>query len=171
LAAADSAERRRRVTFGYRTSQGQAGDREVDAYAMVFRGGHWYLVGFDRDRDDVRAFRLSRFTSDPIDVDKGSEPPAGFRAADHVDSGPWAATADETSVIDFSPDVAWWAAHSFPGAEVLEEAEDGWTRVSVPMADPAVLADLILQFGPDAVVVDPPPLRQLIVERLEGLGA
>ena len=50
--------------FGYRTSQGKASEREVDAFAMVFRGGHWYLVGHDRDRDDVRAFRLSRFTTD-----------------------------------------------------------------------------------------------------------
>ena len=72
VAAADTAQRRRRVTFGYRTSHGQTGEREVDAYAMVFRRGHWYLVGFDRGRDDVRAFRLSRFTTDLTDGERGA---------------------------------------------------------------------------------------------------
>jgi proteasome accessory factor B len=171
VAAADAAQRRRRITFGYRTSHGQTADRDVDAYAMVFRGGHWYLVGFDRGRDDVRAFRLSRFTSDLIDVDEGSEPPDGFRATDHVESGPWAATAEDTSEISFSPEVAWWAVNSFPGAQETGAGDDGWTRVSVPMADEAVLGDLILQFGPDAVVIEPVSLRELVIARLESARA
>ena len=37
-------------------------------------GGHWYLVGHDADRDDVRAFRLSRFTSDLEDLGDGGRP-------------------------------------------------------------------------------------------------
>ncbi|HEY6567926.1 MAG TPA: WYL domain-containing protein [Actinomycetota bacterium] len=165
--AADVAQRRRRVRFGYRTSHGQVADRDVDAYAMVFRGGHWYLVGFDRTRDDVRAFRLSRFTGDVTDIGEGSEPPDGFTATDHVEAGPWAATPEDTSEIAFSPDVAWWATNSFPGALELGPGEDGWTKVSVPMADEAVLADLILQFGPDAVVIEPSTLRNLVISRLE----
>ncbi len=167
VAAADAAQRRRRVRFGYRTSHGEAGVRDVDAYAMVFRGGHWYLVGFDRGRDDVRAFRLSRFMDDLDDLGEGSEPPQGFRATDHVESGPWAATPEDTSQIAFSPEVAWWAVNSFPGAEETGPGEDGWTRVAVPMADEAVLADLILQFGPDAVVLEPVSLRDLVISRLE----
>ena len=167
VAAADMAQRHRRVTFGYRTSQGQAAERDVDVYAMVFRGGHWYLVGFDRTRDDVRAFRLSRFTSDLVDIEEGSEPPEGFHATDHVEAGPWAATADDTSEISFSPEVAWWAVNSFPGARELGPAGEGWTRVSVPMAEEGALADLILQFGPDAVVLEPATLRDLVIARLE----
>ena len=57
--------------------------------------------------------------------------------------------------------------NSFPGAEETGAGEDGWTRVAVPMADEAVLADLILQFGPDAVVLEPASLRDLVVSRLE----
>src|SRR3990170_4190559 len=59
-AAAEAAQELRRVRFAYRTSQGKTGDRDVDAWAMVFRAGHWYLVGHDRERDDVRAFRDRR---------------------------------------------------------------------------------------------------------------
>ena len=74
---AEAAQRRRRVSFGYRTSDGRRTGRVIAAYAMVFRGGHWYLVGHDEDRDDVRAFRLSRFTSDIDDSTRAAPRPRG----------------------------------------------------------------------------------------------
>ena len=169
VGATDAAQRRRRVRFGYRTSQGQVGDRVVDAYAVVFRGGHWYLVGHDEDRASVRAFRLSRCTSEIVDAGEGTAPPPGFRATDHVEAGPWAAAAEETAVIAFSPEVAWWATGSFAGAEQRGTGDDGWILVAVPMADEASLASLILEFGPDAVVQEPERLRSEVVRRLASI--
>lgn len=171
LDAADAAQRRRRVRFGYRTSQGSASDRDVEAYAMLFRGGHWYLIGFDRDRDAIRAFRVSRVTTDILDHGEGGSPPEGFVAADHVDAGPWAAATEDSAVIAFSPGVAWWAVGSFSGAVTLDTSEDGWVRVKVPMTEPTILAAAVLQFGPDAVAEEPPSLRELIVARAEAFGA
>ena len=171
LAVAAAAQQRRRISSGYRTSQGKASDREVDAFAMVFRGGHWYLVGHDRDRDDVRAFRLSRFTSEPEDRDEGIAPPEGFRAADHVQAGPWDARTEEHAVIAFSPEVAWWAAGSLTGASVIGAGDDGWVEVSVPLADEQALAGLVLQFGDAAVARGPASLRDAIIARLEAILA
>ncbi|MYW72402.1 helix-turn-helix transcriptional regulator, partial [Pseudonocardia sp. SID8383] len=34
--------------------------RTVEPWGVVSFRGRWYLVGHDRDRDDVRCFRLSR---------------------------------------------------------------------------------------------------------------
>ena len=125
----------------------------VDAFAMVFRGGHWYLVGHDVERDDVRAFRLSRFTSDLDDLGEGAEPPEGFRAADHVQAGPWAATAEEHAEIAFAPEVAWWAVGSFAGArEVHASTTMGGSMSPSRWRTRALLASLVLQFGPDADV-------------------
>ncbi|HWC71284.1 MAG TPA: WYL domain-containing protein [Actinomycetota bacterium] len=170
LECADAAQRRRRVGFGYRTSQGEHGRRTVDAFAMVFRGGHWYLVGRDDDRDDVRAFRLSRFTGDVEDLGAGAAPPDGFRAADHVQAGAWTAAGEDHALISFSPAVAWWAVGSFAGAREDHAEPDGWVVVDVPMADVTSLASLVLQFGPDAVVRSPDLLRDEIVRRLEAVG-
>ena len=39
------------------------------------------------------------------------------------------------------------------------------------MANEAVLADLILQFGPDAVVLEPVSLGDLVISRFERAGA
>ena len=77
-----------RVRFSYRTSRGERSDRTVDAFGLAVRGGHWYLVGMDRDRGDIRSFRLSRVSGDVEIAGEGTEPPPGFRAADHVQAGP-----------------------------------------------------------------------------------
>ena len=125
------------------TRRGPLTDRTVDAYAMLCRGGHWYLVGLDVERDAVRAFRLSRLTSDLEDVGEGSEPPETFRAADHVLAGTVGVGAPSASaVVAFSPEVAWWATAGLAGAEAREPRADGWIEVAVPLADGRELAGL-----------------------------
>lgn len=171
VAAADAADRRRRVRFGYRTSSGEASDREVDAYAVVFRRGHWYLVGLDRGREDVRAFRLSRLTTDLSDAGDGSEPPEGFRATDHVQPPPGPPAPEDRATIAFAPEVAWWAASGQPGAEMSEPRGDGWVEVSLAFADETSVADWVLTFGPQAEALSPPTLRAAVIRRLERLGA
>jgi proteasome accessory factor B len=170
-AAAVAAQGRRRVRFGYRTSQGQEGERDVDAWAMVFRAGHWYLVGHDHERDAVRAFRLSRVVTELADAGAGSDPPPDFRAADHVESGPWVPTGDDFAIVLFSPERAWLAASQFPGAEQTGTEADGWIVTRIPMADEDALASMVLEFGPDAVVRSPGSLRDVVVARLEAIGA
>ena len=169
VAAADAAQRRRRIRFEYRTAAGLASERDVDAFAVVYRGGHWYLVGFDRERDDERAFRLSRVTSDVTDVGEGREPPEGFRAAASVQPGPWTPGGEDRATIAFAPEVAWWATTGQPEAETSPPDDDGWVTASVPVADEGVLADWVLQFGPDAVVLEPASLRDRVVRRLEAV--
>jgi predicted DNA-binding transcriptional regulator YafY len=167
LAAAQAAQDRRRVRFGYRTSQGKASERDVDAFAVVFGRGHWYLVGHDRERADIRAFRLSRFTGEVSDAGEGAAPPAGFSAADHVDSGPWVPGGEDLATVAFAPDVAWAAANSFRGATTQGPRHDGWIVVEIPMADEHEMAGRVLGFGADAEVLEPANLRAGVLARLE----
>ena len=167
MAAAEAAQGRRRVRFGYRTAQGKVSERDIDAFAMVFRGGRWYLVGHDHERDEVRAFRLSRVTSDIADAGEGADPPAGFSASDHVVAGPWSAAAEDLARVDLAPDVAWSAIGSLPGAVQVGARDDGWVETTIPFADQDALVSILLQFGPDAVVESPAPLREALVRRLE----
>jgi proteasome accessory factor B len=169
MAAAHAAKDRRRVTFGYRTSRGSVSERDVDAYASVFRAGHWYLVGFDHERGEARSFRLSRFTGALRDIGPGSAPPEGFRAVDLVESGPWVASGDERARIALSPKIAWWAIGALAGAEVAGTRDDGWVEVTLPIADERELAPWILQLGVEAVVLEPATLRDEVVARLEAV--
>ena len=169
LATAQAAQDRRRVRFGYRTSQGKVSERDVDAFSVVFGRGHWYLVGHDRERDDIRAFRLSRFTGELADAGPGIEPPTGFSAADHVDRGPWVPGGEDIAAVAFAPQVAWAAANSFRGAVTRGPREDGWIMVGIPMADEQEMAGWILGFGADAEVLEPATLREVVLARLEAL--
>jgi len=49
-----------RLRFAYRDRQGTETRREVEPCAMVNLGRRWYLVGWDRGREDWRSFRVDR---------------------------------------------------------------------------------------------------------------
>jgi proteasome accessory factor B len=170
--AADAVASGRRVRFSYRAASGASSVRIVDAYGLAVRGGRWYLVGLDVDRGDIRSFRLSRLSSSVEDVGQGSAPPEGFRATDHVASGPWGVgDPSGTATVAFAPEAAWFAARGVAGAETLETREDGWTVVRVPSTPGESLAGWVLSFGPDAEALDPPELRAEVIRRLESAVA
>jgi predicted DNA-binding transcriptional regulator YafY len=55
LPACSAYRTRSTVTFTYR------GDgRHVDPWGILFRRGHWYVVGHDHDRGEQRSFRADR---------------------------------------------------------------------------------------------------------------
>jgi predicted DNA-binding transcriptional regulator YafY len=49
-----------RVRFAYRRRDGTASRREVEPHSLVNYGRRWYLVAWDRGRQDWRTFRLDR---------------------------------------------------------------------------------------------------------------
>jgi proteasome accessory factor B len=171
-AAAEAVAAQRGVRFTYRTARGAESERRVDAYGLAVRGGSWYLVGFDLDREQVRAFRLSRVSSNLADAGEGSAPPDGFRAADHVEIGPWGpGEPQDLARIAFSPEVAWWATKGVRGAELVGERDDGWVEVEIPNGPGDGLTSWVLSFGPDAIVLEPAELRTDVVGRLEAILA
>jgi proteasome accessory factor B len=142
----------------------------VDPYGLVVRGGRWYLVGFDLDREEIRAFRLSRLSTDLRDDGEGTEPPEGFTATDHVQAGPWGPDQPrERARIQFDPRVAWLAAAGVHGAEIGPEAADGRIEVLVPLTEPSWVASWALSYGPDAEVLEPPELREETIRRLQAV--
>jgi predicted DNA-binding transcriptional regulator YafY len=50
------------LRFAYRTRDGADSRREVEPHSLVNTGRRWYLVAWDRGRDDWRTFRMDRLT-------------------------------------------------------------------------------------------------------------
>ena len=75
------------VTFEYRKAPGSAAElRHVQPWGTVWWRAHWYVVGLDTDRGEVRVFRASRIEG-PVRTDPAGQPyevPAGFDAADAI---------------------------------------------------------------------------------------
>jgi len=50
------------LRFAYRSRDGTDSRREVEPHSLVNHGRRWYLVAWDRRRDDWRSFRIDRLT-------------------------------------------------------------------------------------------------------------
>lgn len=53
-----------RIRFAYRAYDGAETERNVEPHRLVSVGQRWYLLAFDRERDDWRMFRIDRI-ADP----------------------------------------------------------------------------------------------------------
>jgi predicted DNA-binding transcriptional regulator YafY len=51
------------LRFGYRSRDGIDSRREVEPHSLVNHGRRWYLVAWDRGRDDWRTFRVDRLAT------------------------------------------------------------------------------------------------------------
>ncbi len=161
--------RGRSIEFGYRTSVGFTSRRAVDPFALVTRSLRWYVVGRDREHDEIRAFRVSRMTSR---VDEGPEAgprPEEFTAADHV-AGPWERAENDgpAARVAVAERVAWWAARSLRGAEILGPHDAGRVVIAAPM-QPGVL-EWVLSLGSEAEALEPEALRSRVIGALEELA-
>lgn len=74
-----------RLRFDYRRRDGEETERHVEPHQLVSIHQRWYLLAYDRDRDDWRTFRLDRLSS-PWVTRIGFEPRPipGGSAADYV---------------------------------------------------------------------------------------
>lgn len=154
------------VRFAYEGADGRSGTRTVDPHALVHRRGHWYLVGHDHDRDDLRAFRLDRIagrvrTTGPAGA---FDPPEGEVEVDAVVPRP-PAGAPASAVVDAAPDLAWMVARRARGGGTA--LPDGWTRYTVPVGDPDQLVGWALEHAGAIVVREPPQLRRRVIDALE----
>ncbi len=51
------------ISFSYTARDGAPSERRIEPYRLVCLGRRWYLVAYDRDRDDWRSFRVDRVTA------------------------------------------------------------------------------------------------------------
>lgn len=60
ITLARACQRPERLRFQYTAADGAATERHVEPYHIVHLTRRWYLVAFDRDRNDWRSFRVDR---------------------------------------------------------------------------------------------------------------
>jgi predicted DNA-binding transcriptional regulator YafY len=157
------------VTFGYRGSgAADVAQRTVEPWGVVWWHGRWYLVGHDRDRDAPRVFRLSRVTGAPEAVGpKGAVTrPAGVALTALVADYD-AAAITSIARIRLRRDRGLGLRRL---ALATSQGSDGWDEVEVPFVDAERLADQVLPYGADAVVLEPPDAVDAVVRRLRALA-
>jgi proteasome accessory factor B len=165
---AEAARTGRRLRFDYRgAADAAAVARQIEPWGLVWWHGRWYLVGHDLDRDAARVFRLSRIVGEPV----AEGPPGAVTIPEGVDlamlvseSDP--AGGDVVAQVRVRRDRAIGLRRQ--AVDVTEDG-DGWDVLSLPCPDPYRLADQVLHYGPDAVIVSPAEARDALVGRLRML--
>ncbi|MCT9934427.1 YafY family transcriptional regulator [Planotetraspora sp. A-T 1434] len=157
---------RRPVTFPYRSAGSESVlTRVIEPWGVVSRRGRWYVVGHDRDRDDVRVFRLSRITGPVTSVGR----PGTVTVPEGVDLrsmvGFQELPSERTALVRIRQGSCQGLRHA---AQAVRTGTDGWDEAEVAFADPERLAGWIASLGPDAKVIDPPDAREAVIRRLKG---
>ena len=164
----DAYRRRARVAFTYR-----GGPRRLDPYGILFRNGHWYVVGFVADRDAIRAFRADRIESG---IEAG--PGGAFERPDPFDPGsalrdePWR-FGDEEPVearVAVSATQAGWVEADLGAQAVAERRDDGSIVVRMAVTNREAFRSFVIGLLDHAEVLAPPELRADMVAWLTAMA-
>src|SRR2546427_504708 len=149
---------------GYRIRQ-QAYERpELEPWGVVNRHGRWYVVGWDRGRNATRVFRLGRIAG-PV---KFCGPPGRVTVPDGADVRElvrdWdSAPAQERTALLRVRTGAGVGLRRHAVSVQADDSRPGWDQLTTRFADVGWFADYAASFGPDAVVLDPPDLREAVI--------
>ena len=138
----------------------QPGKRRLDPYAMVFRWGLWYVVGYCHNHMEVRTFRIDRIQELSV-LTVSFEPATDFDARAFMARqtvGPLQVRAR----LKFDQDAANFARLNRLDWDAYEEQPDGSVVVTTIIPDLNRAASSILAYGPLVEVLDPPELRSLM---------
>ncbi|RJQ79917.1 WYL domain-containing protein [Pseudonocardiaceae bacterium YIM PH 21723] len=161
------------VTFDYRKgTQHEVGTRVVEPWGVVSWRGRWYLVGFDRDRQAPRCFRVSRVVGAVRTVGRAGQ----------VDSRP--PDLDLMTMVSRNGD---WSRPEIPALLwVAKDRSNGLRRhatarpdhpgnsadgdiIEIEIYSPESAASWIAGFGQDVRVLEPEALRKTVHERFQGV--
>ena len=160
-----------RVSFTYRGSE----KRTLEPWGMTASKGRWYVIGFDTDRQATRMFKLTRITDKPRRLSKvgayqvpedldlrglarslaPAEPNRTATVAVRTGKGPTLRRRGRPAGV---------SGGDASGPEVRLPL--GFETLTVGFSDLHTLAEEIVRYGADAVVLDPPELRRRVLEML-----
>jgi proteasome accessory factor B len=162
---------RRAVTFDYQGIGRSAPQRRhLEPWGVVSRRGRWYVAGHDRDRAQVRVFRLSRILGNvtPEGPAGAVVVPDGTDVREIVNSSSTPAPDRRTATVRLRQGAAHgirrWAAG-------VRHDEGEWDVAELGFADVDRLVDYLAGFGDDVVVMGPPDLRDAMIQHLKAVLA
>ena len=141
-------------------------ERTVNAYALLFDKGQWYVVGLDLDDKKMKTFRVSRIRGD---IRLATRRERDFRLPEHFDADeyrlgpPWqiGKTVGEAR-IEVGGDTAWWVDRLYGRYGRIEDGVFITEYSSLGQ-----LSTWILRQDGRAVPLAPPELRRLVRDDLD----
>ncbi|GLZ03430.1 protein PafB [Actinomadura sp. NBRC 104412] len=158
----------RPVAFDYQgVGRTASARRHLEPWGVVSRRGRWYVVGHDRDRGQTRVFRLSRITGEVV-----PDGPAGSVTVPEGVDVRRIAFDWEDPVSEPRPATVRLRAGAAQGprrwAKDVRPVGDGtWDEATLTFRDTDRFAPYLARFADDVVVLDPPDLRDAVIQHLK----
>lgn len=165
----DATTRRIPVSFAYARPGAEPMLRHLQPWGIVSWRDRWYVGGFDLDRGEARIFRLSRVIGDV--TTEGA--PGSYEIPEGTDMKSIARSLfppapEEAAVLHIR---AGRGQSLRRGAERVTPVSDDLDEVEVRYSSRWELASEVASYGADVVVVSPPDVRDVVVQRLRAAVA
>lgn len=149
-----------------RGDSAESTERTIHPYAVLPVRGKWFLVAWCERSDGIRFFRVDRIQRAER-LDETFTPVKDFDldAVLHGERAFVSASA-ERFVVRYSRHIARWIAEREEG----ELEPDGSFVVSHPLADDAWAVRHVLQYGPEAEVLEPARVREKVIATLHDMS-
>jgi proteasome accessory factor B len=165
----DALVARKRVTFRYRSmGRDEEAERTVRPLGLLFQHGRWYLVAWAEDRREPRMFRLGRISELSVNTKSPGTPdyeiPADFDLSAWAGRRAWELSGEDEQApmaarVRFRFPRSVWAERNGHGTLVAEDENGGQLR-EIVVHRPEPFLRWVLSLEGDAVVEDPPELRE-----------
>ncbi|WP_214365273.1 helix-turn-helix transcriptional regulator [Pseudonocardia sp. H11422] len=156
----------RAVTFDHRRGgpTGEIVRRTVEPWGVVSWRGRWYLVGHDRDRDDVRSFRLSRIVEPvtPVGPAGAVTVPADIDLMGYIKSNFDLPPVIGTARVWVPRGRAYGLRRLSRVVGPREHRGRPGDELELELRSVGMVARWLGGHGPDVVVLDPPELAEAV---------
>ncbi len=142
-------------------------ERVICPYAFVVAAGQWYVVALCESAAGMRVFRADRIAGAAPASEKYEIPPSFSVSESLAKNKAFESGSAGGMKVKYSPRIARWIAEREEG----ETGADGYFTVTHPLVDFGWGVRHVLQYGPDAEVLEPPHLRAAIAEKLRAILA
>lgn len=159
---------RRRVRLTYQAFTLEETCREIDPYALAFRSGFWYVVGYCHLRQDLRTFRVDR-TQEVTPLEMRFDPPRDFDARAYLEEAmQWEQRYEVVVRLDprIAPIVREYSDHWMD----LTDHEDGSVTARFATHDLNWALGWVLSYGSLAQVLEPPEMIERVREEAEAVA-
>ena len=143
-------------------NQNEPLQRDLDAYALAYRQGWWYVIGFCHLRQDMRSFRIDRIHHVEC-LESTFQIPTDFDAQKYLTFEIQSQAQVHVRLL-LSVEVAAFALSTPAVWEKVEPQPDGSVIVATSLPDIYWAASMTLSYGPGATVLEPDELRQIVGE-------
>jgi len=135
-------------------------ERQVDPYALIYRWGWWYFVGFCRLRQEIRSFRVDRIQQLDL-TDQSFSMPKDFDIQKYLEKD-WQVPSQIKARIRFFPEMAHIARYNQSYWDSIHDLPDGSVEVTFSAPNLEWAASNVLAYGPAVIVESPSELQDLV---------